>query len=474
MRSLRQILWITLFAAGLPRIAVCVDVFNVQSQVTPGPATPLLDDADDPCRERPLSRPLQLFDAIERSLCESPKTRSAWASVKAAAAGLGEKKAAYLPTIEATGQYSETHNIDSVATPPGSSHEVIQAESLSLGWVLYDFGGRAAAVRNSKQLLVAAQANQNLVLQTAFATTARDYYMAQAASAAVKALRRVESDAQQTLDAASARYRTGVAAVTDQLQAQTSLAQAVYERARAEGILRIALGTLAIDMSLSAEEPLTLPDLDNGVLPDASFAEAIHHLIEEATQAHPSIRVARAQWQAAVENVREVRAEGLPKLSLSADATRSSQPVTTSVGPLALPASTRQATVGLSIHVPLFEGFSHTYRIRQAEALAQASEQTLRDAEQQVALGVWSSAQTLQTDTENLRNTEIVLQDAAASFTAAQHRYETGVGNILEVVSAQSVLANAEQQRIQSQLDWRTARLQLAASLGHLGMWALR
>ena len=200
----------------------------------------------------------------------------------------------------------------------------------------------------------------------------------------------------------------------------------------------------------------------------------VHDLIDEATQSHPTVLVARAQWQAALESVHQARAQRLPKLSLSADATRSSDPISTDLGQLALPASTRQATVGLSIQIPLFDGFASHYRIRQAEAVAASQEQNFRDAQQQVSLGVWTSVQTLQSDTENLHNTEVVLKSADDTFAAAEQRYQTGVGSILEVLSAQTVLANAEQQRIQSELDWRTARLQLAASLGKLGMWALR
>jgi outer membrane protein len=109
----------------------------------------------------------------------------------------------------------------------------------------------------------------------------------------------------------------------------------------------------------------------------------------------------------------------------------------------------------------------------QAEAQAEVQEQGLRDVQQQVAVGIWSSVQTLQTDTENLRNTDVVLQSARQAFDAGQHRYRLGVGNILELLSAQNTLSPAEQQWIQARLDWRTARLQLAASLGTLGMWAI-
>ena len=74
----------------------------------------------------------------------------------------------------------------------------------------------------------------------------------------------------------------------------------------------------------------------------------------------------------------------------------------------------------------------------------------------------------------NLRNTATISQSANEAFEASQQRYSSGVGNILELLSAQTTLAGAEQLRIQAQADWRTARLQLAASLGKLGMWAVK
>jgi outer membrane protein len=148
--------------------------------------------------------------------------------------------------------------------------------------------------------------------------------------------------------------------------------------------------------------------------------------------------------------------------------------VSASLGQPELPALTRQNYIGVKIEIPLFDGLNRHYQIRQAQAQADLQEQGLRDAQQQVAVGVWSSVQALQTDTEALRNTDIVLQSARQAFDAAQHRYQSGVGSILEMLSAQSSLAASEQQWIQSQLDWRTARLQLAASLGTLGMWALQ
>jgi outer membrane protein len=135
---------------------------------------------------------------------------------------------------------------------------------------------------------------------------------------------------------------------------------------------------------------------------------------------------------------------------------------------------TNSESVGVGFTMPLFEGFNRDYKIRQAKAEADAQEQAVRDAVQQVATGVWSGVQTLETDTENLKNTQVVVESARAAFDASQQRYQSGVGSIIELLSSQTTLATAEEQKIEAQLAWRGARLQFAASLGNLGMWALK
>jgi len=41
-------------------------------------------------------------------------------------------------------------------------------------------------------------------------------------------------------------------------------------------------------------------------------------------------------------------------------------------------------------------------------------------------------------------------------------------------LGAETALDNAQQQRVRALADWHTARLQLAASIGKLGMWAVQ
>lgn len=450
------------------------DPFGVNAAVPLSPAKAMLGGrGDDPCAMGALPTVLDIASASERALCANPKTRLAWANVKVQAAQLGGADAAYLPSVSGQLQTAYDHATSTVPEQPlfnTDSRTHYTTGTLSLSWLLYDAGARAAAVRQAQSLLDAAQASQDVAVQSVLLTTARDYYTALAAQTTLDTAEQVEQASQQSLTAASERVKGGVAPVTDQLQAQTAYAQAVYNRAKARGELRTALGTLALDMGLSPATLLSLTTQTNPAQLVAASAQSAAALLDMAQRQHPSLQSARAQLEVARDKAEQVRAQGLPSLALSSHVNRSNQPVSPSLGSPKLAAQGRDRYIGLELNIPLFEGFTRNYQIRQAEAQIEVQQATLADAEQQVAQEVWHSYQTLQTAIENVHNSEILLQSASQSFEAAQRRYERGVGNILELLNAQTAYANAQQQRVQAVTEWRIGRLQLVASIGRLTM----
>lgn len=461
-------------AYGIPHIALGFDVFRTNAAVPATPAASLIvGGSDSPCQFGPLGVPLRLDEAVDRALCDNPKTREAWANVKVQAAGLGAAKGAYLPNITGTWQDVRDNSVTDITGHPALSsadRSTIRSGSVSLNWVLYDFGGREAALRNARELLAAARANQDAALQTAFSSVATDYYSAQAAAGKLVAAQDTEGIARDSFVAASTRVAHGVAAITDQLQAQTSYARATFNRAKAEGDLQTALGTLASDMNLNPSQAIVVPKVTDGVVLDKDFTESVAELIEDAERTHPSVAAAKAQLDAAVAKEQQTRAQGLPNVSLVAKYSQNNQPASLGLGEPQFPATGHDWYIGVQVQIPLFEGFVRTYQVRQAYAQVEVQQDTLDEAQQQVGLDVWKSYQALQTGAHNLDNTSALLDIAKQSFDAAKHRYAAGVGNILELLNAQSSLADANQQRVQALSDWRTARLQLAAKMGRLSL----
>ncbi|VWC83979.1 Fis family transcriptional regulator [Burkholderia lata] len=192
------------------------DPLMTHSVVPASPAAGMPGAGKGVCTFGALASPLRLQEAVERALCNHPKTRQAWANVKIQAAAVGVGRAAFLPTLNGSWQGTQdvAHNHVTGYPQYDSNYQTrLQNASVSLSWVLYDFGGRSASLRNATELLAAAQANQLATLQTEFAAVAKDFYAAQASQGSLSAAREVERTALASAEAATARVERGLGAI---------------------------------------------------------------------------------------------------------------------------------------------------------------------------------------------------------------------------------------------------------------------
>jgi len=228
------------------------DQLSTGKYVEPG-EFPQTADASQ-CDRDLINKPLQLADVVQLALCNNPQTRSLWANARAQAATLGVSMSSYLPTLSVSG--SGSHNLARTTGQTSSSNS--RSISLTASYLLYDFGARSANVENAKQLLIAANATRDATLQANFLTAVQSYYALLSARASVASSQIAEDAARESLDAAEARYKAGVATPADKLQAQTALSQATLNLITAQGTEHSAQGTLANIMGFDASRPFTL------------------------------------------------------------------------------------------------------------------------------------------------------------------------------------------------------------------------
>lgn len=422
------------------------DPFNTEAALPLKPALRLEGAVGDPCAKAMPDGALNLLDVVNLALCNNPQTRATWASARVQAAQVGVSKGSYLPGVS----LSASHNRFS----PGVGQRNI---GLTLSYLLYDFGARAASLENARQLLDAANATHDSTVQLVFLQAIQSFYQTQATQAALDAALESERASKESFAAAEARYASGSATPADKLQAQTAYSQATLNRITADGSMNNAKGTLANMLGLDANRNIVLAAANTEAIP-VSFDRDIKALIEEARQRRPDLQAAAAQLRAAEASADLARASGRPSISLTASNNQTTSGGMTSHG----------SSVGVSVSVPLFAGYAPTYRVRAAEAQVEAQSAQQERLRLQVALDVWTAYQTLITATQSLRTTADLLNSAEQSERVALGRYKAGVGSILDVLNAQSALASARQQRIQSTFNWNINRAALAQAMGNL------
>jgi outer membrane protein len=75
---------------------------------------------------------------------------------------------------------------------------------------------------------------------------------------------------------------------------------------------------------------------------------------------------------------------------------------------------------------------------------------------------------------QNLEASQTLLTAAQNALASSQRKFERGAADILEMLSTQSALADAQQERIRCLAEWHSSRLRLLATAGTLGRSAIR
>jgi len=426
------------------------DPFDTDSLLPEKPALRTEGTVGDPCAETMPEGALGLLEVVNLTLCNNPQTKEVWANSRVYAAQLGVNKADYLPGANLNALFSRSKTD---RTPSVNQRSI----GLTLSYLLFDFGLRAANLENSRQLLIAASATQDSTVQALFLAAVQAYYQEQATIASLEAAVESERAARESFSAAEARYTAGSATPADKLQAQTAYSQATLNRITAAGNLKNAQGTLANMIGMDASRNVSLIPANTSSIPN-EFEGEINALIEEARQRRPDLQAAAAQVRATQASIDAARAADSPSFSLAASANQNN--ITGS--------NSRGSSIGINMNVPLFSGYAPTYKVRVAEAQLDTKNAQLEKLRLQVALDVWTAYQQLTTATQSLRTTADLLISAEQSERVALGRYKAGVGSMLDVLNAQSALASARQQRIQSNFSWNISRAMLAQAMGNL------
>jgi outer membrane protein len=286
------------------------------------------------------------------------------------------------------------------------------------------------------------------------------YFGYQASRGLFDASKQSVATAQANLAAAERRHDVGLATIADVLQARTALGQSRLASQTAEGNLQAARAQLALALGLPANAAFDAV-ADTGATPVAVLAENVDSLIARAMRERPDVMAARAAARQSAQQVRVAQSAMLPSITVGANRAQAYSNAN------ALDGNSYALTFGMT--VPLFYGLSRASDVAAARENAAVAAARAEQAQIGAAAQVWTSYWTLQTSTQRVETTRELLASATRSEEVARGRYAEGVGSILDLLTAQSALADARAVAIQSRWTWYAALAQLARDAGVLG-----
>jgi len=261
--------------------------------------------------------------------------------------------------------------------------------------------------------------------------------------------------AEALLKLARDQRNAGIATGVDVTRAETRLAQEQVRLSRAQ--------TDSEEAQLQLQRIVGLPIGSSFTLTDplrfsVETLPAIETAVATAEDSRAEIRVAHAEVTVNDYAKRAARAEQLPWLEFLGDYGISGiTPVTS-----ALP--TRRYAIQLN--VPIFNGGLTRGRIQVASSRETQAELQLASIRGQVEEDVRLAYSALRTTADTVHAADLAVTLAARELEMARDRFRAGVGDNIELVTAQTALANARLDQVTALALYNGARLNLAAALG--------
>ena len=300
-------------------------------------------------------------------------------------------------------------------------------------------------------------ARQTLVLNVAEA-----YFGVLNARDALNALLSLREAATQQLELAQKSFEVGTTTITDVHEARSRFDLANAQVIAAESELEVRREILA---RLTGEPPAELAGLRPGVALGRPQPERVEDWIAAAQDGALSVQAQQLGTSLAEREVERSRAGHLPTLDLVA----SHGNTTTGYSNAGTPVDTDATVIGLQLRLPLYQGGATASREREALALRDKARAELDDARRGATLAVRQAYLGVSSGLAQVGALEAAERSSLSSLEANQLGYEVGVRINIDVLNAQSQLADARQRLARARYDTLLAQLRLKAAAGSLG-----
>lgn len=441
----------------------------------PPTTAPPVTSAPDPVDIDTNRRPLSVQEAVQIAHQQHARVSVAEESVEAARQRIRQARTGTLPTVTGSVGY-QGRGTSSFAGIFGGEPErtvgsgnqtrrtVVDTDSatfdrglqprVALNYNVFDGGQTRAQVRQARAGLEATQGNLEAVRNNLTFDVTTNYLLQLRSERLLELRVTQERLAQEQLARVEARIAAGEAPAADRALALSDLRNRQVDRIQAENDVQVSANNLRNSMGLPVGPALRLVELRERQEEPLRLEE----LQEIARRQRPEVVQAEAQVRQAQQGVSLARIGRRPRLD-------------TSFAFNVNPNNAFQRSdfaVGANVSVPIFDaGLTHA-REQEAKTSVQSTSAQLEQVRKDVAADVVEAYLNLINARQRLEASRLAVEAAQVNLENATARYQLGAAGatVIELITAQTQFATANNNAIQALYDVYLAQAQLERAIG--------
>ncbi|MBC6700382.1 TolC family protein [Hymenobacter puniceus] len=413
-----------------------------------------------------LSDSLTLDGTIRSVLDANPAITTLEEEVNAATSRVTQSRGGFLPQITGTATYTRIDPVVQVQLSPDAPAFQLAPNNnydahITLQYGLLDFGKKDATYNLAESRRLTAVDQINVTRRDLAYSAAQAYYNILFVRESIKVQNAQIASLQQHKREMEKRVEGGVSTRFDVTTTDVRITQAQNTKIDLENQLRNQQVQLA--RLLHKPEYVDVPV--RGAFAYQPTAVDLNQALAQATENRPEVKLARDAEQTANLNLKLIERANTPTLGVGAQLGGKN-------GYLPNLDKFRPNSVGVvQFSVPIYDGGKNKNQRVEALANIRGSQARSQDTQEQIRADVRQAVNNLQSSTARYDNAQLQIAQATDALTRAKARYRYDVGTNLDVLDAETSLAQARLARLQAIYNYTLGQYQLKRATGEQ-IWA--
>jgi outer membrane protein TolC len=403
---------------------------------------------------------LSLESTVRSVLDANPAINALQEEVNQAQSRLNETRTYLKPVIDGTASYTR---IDPVVKIPlgDATFQLAPANNydthISARYTLLDFGRANAAIEAAKNRALTASDQINVTRRDLAYAAAQSYYSILFAREAIRVQDAQITSLRQHQREMEKRVQGGVSTNFDVTTTQVRIAQAQDRKIDLQNQLR----NQEIQLARLLHRP------ENEVTPVRGRFEYnpqsvdVNAALLKGSENRPEVKLAKDAERTATAQLRVAEVSNKPTLNVLAQAGGKNGYIVPNLERYRF-----NTVAGAQLSIPIYDGGRNKYERITAQSAIKGAQARTQDTQEQVRADVLQAVNNMQTSTARYDNSEVQIGQATDALTRAKSRYRYGVGNNLDVLDAETQLAQSRLSRLQSIYNYTLGQYQLRRATG--------
>ena len=384
---------------------------------------------------------LTLQQAVKLTLTNQPLLKQAAEEINAAEAKIKEQNSYYYPRVNGNISYTRIGPIPTIefggigfTLAPDNNYDA----HISASQLVYDFGKRDALLDLVKSYKLSSEDKLNLIKNNLSYQAVQAFYTILFTEKSIKVKDEQINTLKKHIELANKKVQSGSATDFDVLTTEVRVASAENQKIDLENALNKEKIYLKSLLGWSSDKELNLSGkfkIDTSLFNSES-------LIQEAFQKRVEMKLARDAEKSAMVTKQVASLTDKPTLSIIA-----SYGFKNGYEPN-LDVLRGNWAAGINASIPIFNGNLRDAKVEEADANLKSSSAKILELERTIKSQVEQAATNLKASRSKIKTSELQVKQAKDAVSRAEVRYRDGVITNLDLIDAETSLAEAELLRL--------------------------